>query len=74
MRLSIVGTMPYPAVWAFTDDSGFSSNPFFSQDPIRTMQEDGVAKVPIMIGFTKDEGLLPSATLKKYPHLFDHFK
>lgn len=67
-------TMPYPASWVYTDDSEFSSNPFFGQDPIKTMQEDGAAKVPIIIGFTKEDGLLPSATFKKHPQLFDYFK
>jgi len=56
------------------DDSKFSPQPFFSRDPIKLIQEDGAARVPIMIGFTKDDGLLPAATFKKHPHLFEYFK
>jgi len=66
--------MPYPPIWAYTDDSQFSARPFFSQSPIKSIQDDSVAKVPIMIGFTKEDGLLPSGTFIKYPQIFENFK
>ena len=38
------------------------------------MKSNNVAKVPIMIGFTKEDGLLTTATLLKNPKLFEELR
>ena len=38
------------------------------------MKSNNAAKVPIMIGFTKEDGLLTTATLLKNPNLFEELR
>ena len=46
---------------AAIDDSKFSSNPFFSDDPYKMLQNGEFNDVPLMIGANKDEGMLFSS-------------
>ena len=49
--------MRYNALYSTpTDDSKFSSNPFFSDDPYKILQKGEFNDVPLMIGANKDEG------------------
>jgi hypothetical protein len=38
------------------------------------MKSGGAAKVPVMLGFTKEDGLLTTASLIKNPELFQELR
>ena len=66
--------MPFPAVWSHSDDSTYAARPFFGANPYQVMKSGTLANVPIMIGFTKEDGLLITATLLKNPQLFQQLR
>ena len=59
----ILGLFPSPVVFKPSDDSKYSQDPFFKDDPIKLLEQGKVHNVPVMIGVTKDEGLIYSAAL-----------
>ena len=62
------GGMANPATWKPINDAKFSRDPFFTGgDPKSAMKSGKVANVPVMVGFTKDEGLINTARLFKDP-------
>ena len=60
------GGMATPATWKPINDARFSRKPFFTGgDPKNAMKSGKVANVPVMVGFTRDEGLINTARLFK---------
>ncbi len=53
-----------PALFKPVNDYKFTKDPFFSNgDPKRALQAGKMLGVPVMIGFTKDEGLITTLRL-----------
>lgn len=67
-----LGMMAFPAVWSPADDSSYSRKPFFSKTPRSLLESGFVSKVPIMIGATKDEGLIHMGPLVQDKTKFDY--
>ena len=60
--------MANPAVWKPINDVRFARDPFFpGGDPKEAMKSGRVANVPVMVGFTKHEGLINTVRLLKDP-------
>lgn len=51
-----------------------TSDPFFAQDPIEAVFSGQFNHLPVMIGDTKDEGLLFSMNFVRDPSLFKEFE
>lgn len=61
----------YPQIWAPDDDSSFMKDSFFAQNPLEIFTSGTFNKVPTMIGATKDEGFLYTATYPGDPNNFE---
>jgi hypothetical protein len=48
--------------------------PIFLHSFFQVMKSGSVANVPIMLGFTKEDGLLTTASLLKNPQLFKELR
>ena len=60
--------MTNPATWKPINDADFSRDPFFTGgDPGKSMVSGEVVNVPVMVGFTKNEGLINTVRLLKDP-------
>ena len=67
--------MPFPTPWKGSLDSEFRAKPFFTGDPQEMMDAGYIAEdVPVMIGTTKDEGMIQSTTLYHDREKFGKFK
>ncbi len=63
-----------PAIWQPSEDVSFASDPFFSASPLKLVEQNKVLNVPIMIGITRDEGLIASAQMHADPESRKHFE
>ena len=60
----ILEIMPFPTPWKGSLDSELTAKPFFTGDPQKMMDAGNIAEdVAVMIGTTKDEGMIQSTTL-----------
>ena len=64
LSLALPEMMAYPMVWTPVMDFQYSKNPFFTQEPVKSVVSGEFNKVPTMIGTLKDEGLLHTAVLR----------
>jgi hypothetical protein len=71
---TVSGLMAFPCIWAPTHDHEFNKDPFFADKPRKVLEEGGFNEVPIMIGLTKNEGLINTAFMLSRPHLHDYFR
>ena len=56
--------LPYPLTWTPSDDSKHSKSPFFTQHPRQMLENGDFNVVPMMMGETRDEGLVFMAGLE----------
>ena len=56
--------LPYPLTWTPSDDSKLSKSPFFTQHPRQMLENGDFNVVPMMMGETRDEGLVFMAGLE----------
>jgi hypothetical protein len=66
--------MAFPCIWAPTHDHEFNMDPFFVDKPRKVLKQGGFNQVPIMIGITKNDGLLNTAFMLTKPQLHNYFK
>ena len=64
----------FPVIWAPSDDFKISTDPFFAKNPRQVFKDGDFVKVPVMIGATRDEGLLHTASMLSDPVVFEDFK
>ena len=64
----------FPVIWAPSDDFEYSKDPFFAQNPRKIFENGDFMKVPVMLGATRDEGLLHTASFLSNLVLFEDFK
>ena len=53
----------FPTVWRPSLDVNASMDSFFSDEPHLLLESGKIAKVPVMAGVNKNEGLLMTSTL-----------
>ena len=61
----MASTLSFPGVFRPSLDS-FAKNPLFSAYPAKLLEQGKVIDVPLMIGYTKDEGILSTGGLLAY--------
>ena len=67
--------MPFPTPWKGSLDSELTAKPFFTGDPQKMMDAGNIAEdVAVMIGTTKDEGMIQSTTIFHNREKFRKFK
>lgn len=67
--------MPFPGAWIPAPEGGGQNDDVFFQESLfKSIETGNVNKVPIMIGFNKDDGLISSAFLKYKPEKFARIK
>ena len=65
--------LTYPGPWLPITDS-FSRSPFLPSTARDLLEEDKWNKVPVMLGFTSEDGLLSTSRLVRDPAYFQRFK
>ncbi len=70
----LTDSMAFPAIWAPTSDHTYAKDPFFNDDPRKSLEKGEHANVPVMIGIMKDEGLINTAFLLQRPDLVDELR
>ena len=71
--------MSFPTAWRQSDDSKFSSDPFFPHDPFKMMSEGKFSNRPkgqvkVMTGYCKHEGILYTGALMSQPEKLEKFE
>ena len=64
----------FPVIWAPSDDFNIIDDPFFAKNPRQVLEDGDFVKVPVMLGATRDEGLLHTASMISDPAVFEDFK
>ena len=66
-------SIPNPLIWKGTPDKGLTNDsPFFQAEPSELVSQGKVVpSVPVMTGFTQDEGLLDSISFYQNPQQFN---
>ena len=59
--------LTFPGPWLPVRDSGFTRRPFIPDSPEKLIREGKWNEVPIMIGFTSEDGLLSTSRLYRDP-------